>query len=447
MESIGGEDRGQTSSVRQVALASLIGTSIEWYDFFLYGTAAALIFNKLFFPNVSPTTGTLAAFATFGVGFFARPVGGLVFGHYGDKIGRKAMLVTTLLIMGLATFLIGLMPTYATIGILAPILLVALRFLQGFGVGGEWGGAVLMAVEHAPSGRRGFFGSWPQMGVPIGLLLSTAVFDVVSSALSEQQFSTWGWRVPFLLSIVLVGVGLFIRLRILESPAFARVKETGTEARVPILDVLRTHPKNVLLAMGMRMADNGLFYVFTVFVLDYAVAELGLPKSTILNGVLIAAAIYIFTTPFYGALSDKIGRRPLYMGGAGTSLLFAFPFFWLVDTKNTLLIWVALVVALPIFHAAMYGPQAAFFSELFGTRVRYSGASIGYQLASVFAGGLAPLIAAALLASQGGKPWLVALYMMALALISFVSVYLATETYRSEISEEKPQEREIVMGE
>ena len=252
---------------------------------------------------------------------------------------------------------------------------------------------------------------------------------------------------PFLLSIVLVGVGLFIRLRILESPAFARVKETGTEARVPILEVLRTHPKNVLLAMGMRMADNGLFYVFTVFVLDYAVAELGLPKSTILNGVLIAAAIYVFTTPFYGALSDKIGRRPLYMGGAGTSLLFAFPFFWLVDTKNTLLIWVALVVALPVFHAAMYGPQAAFFSELFGTRVRYSGASIGYQLASVFAGGLAPLIAAALLASQGGKPWLVALYMMALALISFVSVSLATETYRSEISEEKPQEREIVVGE
>jgi MFS family permease len=319
--------------------------------------------------------------------------------------------------------------------------------LQGFGVGGEWGGAVLMAVEHAPRGRRGFFGSWPQMGVPIGLLLSTAVFDVVSSILSEQQFSTWGWRVPFLLSIVLVGVGLFIRLRILESPAFAQVKETGTEARVPILEVLRTHPKNVLLAMGMRMADNGLFYVFTVFVLDYAVAELGLPKSTILNGVLIAAAIYVFTTPFYGALSDKIGRRPLYMGGAGTSLLFAFPFFWLVDTKNTLLIWVALVVALPVFHAAMYGPQAAFFSELFGTRVRYSGASIGYQLASVFAGGLAPLIAAALLASQGGKPWLVALYMMALALISFVSVSLATETYRSEISEEKPQEREIVVGE
>jgi MFS transporter, MHS family, shikimate and dehydroshikimate transport protein len=447
MDRIGGEDRGQTSSVRQVALASLIGTSIEWYDFFLYGTAAALIFNKLFFPNVSPTTGTLAAFATFGVGFFARPVGGLVFGHYGDKIGRKAMLVTTLLIMGIATFLVGLLPTYATIGVLAPILLVALRFLQGFGVGGEWGGAVLMAVEHAPRGRRGFFGSWPQMGVPIGLLLSTAVFDVVSSVLSEQQFSTWGWRVPFLLSIILVGVGLFIRLRILESPAFARVKETGTEARVPILDVLRTYPKNVLLAMGMRMADNGLFYIFTVFVLDYAVAELGLPKSTILSGVLIAAAIYVFTTPFYGALSDKIGRRPLYMGGAGTSLLFAFPFFWLVDTKNTLLIWLALVVALPIFHAAMYGPQAAFFSELFGTRVRYSGASIGYQLASVFAGGLAPLIAAALLASQGGKPWLVALYMMALALISFVSVYLATETYRSEISEEKPQEQQIVIGE
>jgi MFS family permease len=272
-----------------------------------------LIFNQLFFPEAEPLVGTLLAFATYGVGFVTRPVGGLVFGHFGDKIGRKTMLVITLIIMGVATSIIGLMPTYETIGIWAPILLVVLRLVQGFGVGGEWGGAVLMAVEYAPTGRRGFYGSWPQMGVPAGLVLATVVFALFEQ-LPEEQFLAWGWRVPFLLSIILVAVGLYIRLRLMESPAFREVEETHTEAPMPILDVLRTYPKNVLLAMGARVGDNMLFYIFTVFVLTYVVEELGLSESLALIGVSIAAFLEFFAIPFFGWLSDRIGRRPVYMG-------------------------------------------------------------------------------------------------------------------------------------
>jgi MHS family shikimate/dehydroshikimate transporter-like MFS transporter len=438
VERLGGEQEGQTSSIGQVGLASFIGTTIEWYDFFLYGTAAALIFGKLFFPEFSSTAGTLAAFSTYAVGFAARPLGGLVFGHYGDKIGRKAMLILSLLIMGIATALIGVLPTFQSIGILAPILLVVLRFCQGIGVGGEWGGAVLMAVEHAPEGRRGFYGSWPQMGVPAGLLTGNLVFLAAAAWLPDS----WGWRVPFLLSLVLVGVGLFIRLRIMETPAFLRVKESRTEAPMPILDVLRTHPKNVLLAMGMRVAENGTFYVLTVFVLTYIVEELKLEQTTGLVGVLIAAFIGLFTIPFFGHLSDRVGRRPLYLFGSGFSLLFAFPFFWLLNTGAEPLIWLAIILGVNIGHDAMYGPQAAFFSELFGTRVRYSGASLGYQLASVFAGGFAPLISLALLTAYGYTA--VALYMAIMALITVISVILVTETFREDISETQAEERQLI---
>jgi len=438
LERVGGEHEGQISSIRQVALASFIGTAIEWYDFFLYGTAAALIFGELFFPEFSSTAGTLAAFSTYAVGFAARPLGGLVFGHYGDKIGRKAMLILSLLIMGIATALIGVLPTFESIGVLAPILLVVLRFCQGIGVGGEWGGAVLMAVEHAPEGRRGFYGSWPQMGVPAGLLSGNLVFLAATAWLPES----WGWRVPFLFSLVLVGVGLFIRLRIMETPAFTQVKESGTEAPMPILDVLRTYPKNVLLAMGMRIAENGTFYVLTVFVLTYVVEELKLEQTTGLIGILIAAAIGLFTVPFFGNLSDRVGRRPLYLLGSGFSLLFAFPFFWLLNTGVEPLIWLAIILGVNIGHDAMYGPQAAFFAELFGTRVRYSGASLGYQLASVFAGGFAPLISLALLTAYGYTA--VALYMAAMALITVISVLLVTETFQSDISETQAEERELI---
>jgi MHS family shikimate/dehydroshikimate transporter-like MFS transporter len=433
------KERGQSTSIAQVAVASFIGTAIEWYDFFLYGTAAALIFNRLFFPTFDSLVGTLAAFGTYAVGFVARPLGGIVFGHYGDKIGRKSMLSLTLLLMGTATFCIGLLPTYNTIGVWAPVLLVVLRVVQGFGVGGEWGGAVLMAVEHAPAGKRGFYGSWPQVGVPAGLLLSTAVFSLIS-ALPEAQLLTWGWRVPFLLSVILVGVGLFIRLRIQETPEFSRIKDTGQQARLPLLDAVRAHLGNILLAMGARVAENGFFYIYSVFALVYVTEQLGLSRSTILNGVLLATVCELFAIPAFGALSDYVGRRPVYMAGAAFSALFAFPFFWLLDTQQTALVWLAVVLGLSLGHGAMYGPQASFFSELFGTRVRYSGASLGYQLASVFAGGLSPLIATALLAWSGGKPWPIAAYMVAMALITLVSVYLAAETLTGDRAEEPLQE-------
>jgi len=438
---LGGERQGTTQSLRQVALASFIGTTIEWYDFFLYGTAAALVFDKLFFPSVSPTIGTLAAFATFGVGFAARPVGGIVFGHFGDRVGRKSMLVISLLIMGLATAAIGILPTYASIGIAAPIALVVLRLAQGLGVGGEWGGAVLMSVEHAPKGKRGLYGSFPQMGVPAGLLLSTLVFAFMQSATTEAAFLSWGWRIPFLFSILLVGVGLFIRMRIMESPTFQQVKDTGTEAPKPIVDVVKTHPREVLVAMGMRIAENGVFYIFTVFVLAYAEDTLKLGKSTMLTGVGIAAAVGLVTVPLWGSLSDRFGRKKLYMAGAVFSTLFAFPFFAMVDTKETVLVWLAMVLGVNVGHDLMYGPQAAFYSEMFGTRVRYSGASLGYQLASVLSGGFAPLIAAALLAANHDDPTLVAIYMVVMGVITIVATAFARETYRDSLEEDRPEER------
>ncbi|HEY8342805.1 MAG TPA: MFS transporter [Calditerricola sp.] len=417
----------QKQQAFKAAFSSFIGTAVEWYDFFLYGTAAALVFPQLFFPHSDPLVGTLQSFATFAIGFVARPLGGILFGHYGDKLGRKSMLVLTLLIMGISTFLIGLMPTYESIGIWAPVLLVVLRVLQGIGVGGEWGGAALVAVEHAPRNKRGFYGSWTQMGVPGGLLLATAVFAVFS-ALPQEQFLSWGWRVPFLLSIVLVGVGLFIRLRVEETPAFQQVKDAKRESRMPILEALRTHPKQVLLAMGARFAENGSYYVFSVFVLSYGTEYLDLPRNMILNGVLFASVVEFVTIPLFAALSDRIGRRPVYMGGAAFTVLFSFPFFWMVETKNPFLIWLAIGLAMGVGHAAMYGPQAAFFAELFGTRVRYSGISIGYQLASVFGGGLAPFIATSLLAWAGGDSWAVALYMSGMAVVTLLAVSLASET-------------------
>ncbi len=438
MDRLGGEDVGERVSIKKVAFASMIGTTVEWYDFFLYGTAAALVFNQLFFPSYEPLTGTLLAFGTYAVGFFARPVGGIVAGHYGDKIGRKAMLVLTLLIMGLATFAIGLLPTYQSIGIWAPILLLAMRLLQGFGIGGEWGGAVLMAVEHSPPNRRGFYGSWPQIGVPAGLLSANLVFLLVNQSMSEEAWLAWGWRIPFLLSIILIGVGLFIRLRISETPAFEQVRESQTEAGMPIVDVVRTYPKQVLQAMGMRIAENGAFYVFSIFVLTYVTTALGLGSSTAQTGVLIAAAIGLASLPFWGWLSDRVGRRPVYLFGAVFSLLFAFPFFWLMNTESTLLIWLAIILSLVLGHDAMYGPQAAYFCEMFSTRVRYSGASLGYQLASVLAGGLSPLIATALLGYYGYPA--VAWYLAGMALITIIAVVTAAETYRGDIIEERPEE-------
>ncbi len=420
------------NSTRRVVLASFIGTTIEWYDFFLYVTASALVFGKLFFTTMDPLAATMASFATNAVGFFARPLGGIVFGHFGDKLGRKSMLVTTLMMMGLATFGIGLLPTYDQAGILAPILLVLLRFIQGLGVGGEWGGAVLMAVEHGKPGQRGFLASWVQAGVPIGLLLATGVFRTLSSVIPEEAFLAWGWRIPFLVGILLLGVGMFIRLRILESPVFTEAKKSSTTTEMPILEVIRKYPRNVLIAMGARFAENAFFYVITAFVLTYATQQAGFTKDQVLQAVLIGSSVQFFVIPFFGWLSDRIGRRPVYLGGTIFVGLFAFPFFWLVDLKSTDALWIAVTVGL-IIHSAMYGPQAAFFSELFGTRVRYSGASLGYQLASPLAGGLAPLIATALLDQSGGKPWPVAVYLIIMAVITLVAVWMAEETNEKEL--------------
>lgn len=421
------------SSVNKVAIASSIGTAVEWYDFFLYGTASALIFGRLFFPTFNPLAGTMAALGTYAVGFAARPIGGIVCGHFGDRVGRKSMLVITLLIMGIGTFLIGLLPTYDQIGIWAPILLVCLRIAQGFGLGGQWGGAVLMTVEHSPQGKRGFYGSLPQVGLPVGLLLATLVFGFVSS-LPEEAMLRWGWRVAFLISIVLVGVALFVRLKVVESPIFKAVKETRKTARMPILEAIRRHPRNILLVMGARIAENGAFYLYSVFVLTFAIQpEVGFSDTLALRAVSIAALIQIFTIPFFGALSDRIGRRPVYLFGAIFTGVFAFPFFWLIETSVSTLLILSVVLALSVGHAAMYAPQASFVSELFGTSVRFSGLSIGYQLASVLAGGLSPLIATKLLADTGSS-WPIALYIIGMAAITTLSVYLASETAHKDIS-------------
>jgi len=419
----------RSSQLRPVILACFIGTTIEWYDFFLYGTAAALVFNKLFFPTLDPLAGTLSAYATFAVGFVARPLGGIVFGHYGDRIGRKTMLIWSLVVMGAATALIGLLPGYARIGIWAPILLVLLRFVQGFGVGGEWGGAVLLAVEHSRGERRGLHGSWPQIGVPAGLLLSTGLVALLSSRLPEPAFLAWGWRVPFLLSLVLVGVGLFIRLRVAESPLFLEVRETRRESRAPLLDVFRLHPREVLVGTGMRFAQNVLFYLYTVFVLSYGEKSLHYSRGTMLGAVIMASVVGLGSIPLWSHLSDRLGRRPLYLAGALFSLALAFPFFWMIERGPG---WVMPAIVLGMIgHDMMYGPMAAYFSELFGTRVRYSGASLIYQLTSVFSGGLAPFIATLLLARHGSTA--VAGYVAACCMVTLVATWFAPETHRVEL--------------
>ncbi|MFC0542656.1 MFS transporter [Kutzneria chonburiensis] len=414
--------------IARVVTASLIGTTVEWYDFFLYGSAAALVFNKVFFPTADPLTGTLLAFATYAIGFGARPLGGLVFGHFGDRLGRKRLLVLSLLMMGGATFLMGLLPGYASIGIGAPLLLTALRLVQGFALGGEWGGAVLIVAEHGSAKHRGFWASWPQAGAPGGNLLATAVLAVLAAVQSDQDFASWGWRIPFLLSGVLVAIGLWIRVRVSETPVFQAAASRATESveRMPIVTVLRTQWREVLVAMGARMGENISYYVITSFILVYVVEALKLPKSVALSAVLIGSAVELAAIPLWGALSDRVGRRPVYLFGAIGMAVWVFVFFAMLGSRSAGSIIVATTIAL-VLHGAMYGPQAAFFSELFGTRVRYSGSSIGYQLASILAGGLAPLVATALLAAfASATP--IALYVAAGAAISVLAVALARET-------------------
>jgi metabolite-proton symporter len=424
---------GQATPLRRVVMASLIGTTIEWYDFFLYGSAAALVFNRLFFPSYDPLTGTLLAFATYALGFVARPVGGIVFGHFGDRIGRKRLLMLSLVLMGVATVLIGLLPTYGQIGVWAPILLILLRLVQGFAVGGEWGGAVLMAAEHGDAARRGFWASWPQAGVPAGNLLAAGVLALMSGVQTEADFLAWGWRVPFVLSAVLVLVGWYIRNRVAESRLFqAALDEAEIPPKLPAIEVIRERPRAILVGAGLRWGENISYYILTVFSLTFLVDVAAETRGLALRALLIGAAAQFLAIPFFAFLSDRIGRRPVYaFGGIGLAV-WSFALFPLLGSGDQLSIQLALVVGL-VLHGAMYGPQAAFITELFPTRIRYSGVSIAYQLTSILAGSLAPIIALWLY-RESGSAMPVSIYVGASCAISGVSALLARETRGLELA-------------
>jgi MFS transporter, MHS family, shikimate and dehydroshikimate transport protein len=414
-------------SPRRVAIASAVGATIEWYDFFLYGTAAGLVFDKLFFNGLEGPAAQFAGFGTFAVGFLARPVGGLLFGHFGDRIGRKKMLILTLLIMGVGTALIGLLPSYDSIGVWAPILLVVLRILQGIGVGGEYGGAVLLAVEYAPAKRRGFYGSAAHIGVPGGLFLAAGAFSV-ASLLPDDAFLAWGWRACFLLSILLLAIGAYIRLQVMETPAFARVQERQEVSRVPLRDLLAAQPKRLLLGMGTRFVEGFTFNLYSVYFLAYVVTNLELPKSWALNGILVGAFLGVLLVPVTGALSDRFGRKPVYRAGAWAALLFSFPAAALIQSESRIAIFFAFVGGLGVLYGVVYGPLAAFWSELFDTRYRYTALSSLYQISGIVASGFTPLIAAWLVSRGGGSLWLVASYGVLVAAISLVSAHFLPET-------------------
>ncbi|MEV2251057.1 MFS transporter [Streptomyces sp. NPDC050147] len=434
-----------TPGIARIISASLIGTTVEWYDFFLYGSAAALVFNTLFFPDSDPLVGTLLSFLTYAVGFAARPLGGVVFGHFGDKIGRKKLLVLSLMLMGGATFAMGLLPTHATLGVGAPILLTVLRLVQGFALGGEWGGAVLIVSEHGDDKNRGFWASWPQAGAPGGNLLATGVLALLAAVQSDEAFLAWGWRIPFLLSGVLVIIGLWIRVSVSESPLFLEAQAraeaeaaSGQAAKqdAPVVEVFRHNWRGVLTAIGTRLGENVSYYILTAFVLVYVTVHLELPKSTALNAVLIGSAVHFVTIPLWGALSDRIGRRPVTLIGSIGMAAWAFAFFALVDSKSFAVITLAVTVGL-LLHGAMYGPQAAFISEMFDTKVRYSGASMGSQLASIIGGALAPIIAVELLRDFGSATP-VALYVCVTVVITTVTVLVAKETRGRSLADDEP---------
>ena len=424
----------QRKMLTRAALAATIGTTIEWYDFFLYGTATGLVFGSLFFPNTDPLVATLNAFGVYAVGFIARPIGAAIFGHYGDRIGRKSTLIATLMLMGVATVLVGVVPSYASIGIWGAVILTALRFIQGVGVGGEWGGSVLMSMEWAGSkGGRGLAASWPQMGVPAGLF--TANLAVLAfSAWSGDAFLTWGWRIPFLLSVVLIGVGLWIRLGVEESPTFQRMASENRIEKTPALTVVRRYPKEIILSALARMGEQAPFYIFIAFVFSYGVNTLKLPRELLLTAVMTASVVSLVTVPFAGHLSDRFGRRRTYMLGAVLTGLYGFAYVGLLNTMSPALVFTAIVVSL-IPHDIMYGPQAALIAECFPGRLRYSGASIGYQLASVIAGGPAPLIVAYLLA-QYHTGWVIAWFILACAVISLIATALMPDNTNKEIADD-----------
>ncbi|MNR81806.1 Inner membrane metabolite transport protein YhjE [compost metagenome] len=407
------------SSHRLAGISSMVGTTIEWYDFFIYGAAAALIFNKLFFPNLDPLTGVLAAFATYAVGFIGRPLGGIVFGHFGDKIGRKTMLLTTLIMMGIPTVLIGLLPTYESIGYWATFCLVILRFIQGMAMGGEWGGAVLMAVEHAPEGGKGFWGSLPQASAGGGLLLASLALGAVS-LLPEASLFSWGWRLPFLASILLLGVGWYIRVKVPESPDFEKVKEQVQEIKVPAMQVFKNHPRELLTIIFARAAENAWFYIASTFALAYTTTKLGIPRQDILFATICGAGLIMVMTPLCGHLSDKVGQRNMFMFGLLALALYCYPFFTMLGTKDPVLVWTAIVLGIGVVFPIMYAPQAQLFARQFPAEIRYSGISISVQFAGVLGGGLAPLIATKLLSIGDGSPHLIISYIVGMAVFAII---------------------------
>lgn len=420
-------------SMRSVVMAGSIGTIIEWYDFLIYATSAALVFNKLFFPAVNPTVGTLAALGSYAVGFFARPFGGALFGHFGDRVGRKSMLMATLLIMGMATFAIGLLPTYASIGIWAPVLLVTLRLVQGIGLGGEWGGAALMVIEHAPPAQRGFYGSLVQVGFPLGLVLSTFAVSTVAK-LPDADFLGWGWRLPFLFSSVLFVLGAFVRAKVAETPVFLEMKRTMNLVKNPVADTVFRARGSFLTAIGLKLTEVSWVYILTVFVVVYATTQLKLPKSLILDSVLYGALLELVSIPAFGWLSDRIGRRPFYIAGALFTIAFAFPLFWMLDSKSPGLVTLAIVVGMNLGHGMMFGPEATYFPELFKGPVRCTGASFGFQISAAIGGGLSPLLATWLLGVSGGTLG-VSIMLIGLAIVTLVAALCARETLQDSLAE------------
>jgi MHS family shikimate/dehydroshikimate transporter-like MFS transporter len=421
------------AGIKRIVASSVIGSAVEWYDFLIYGAASALVFNKLFFPLSDPALGTIAAFGTYGVGFLARPLGAAVFGHFGDRTGRKAMLAITIIIMGSGTFLIGLLPTFAQIGIWAPLLLVLLRLLQGIGLGGEWGGAVLMVVENAPKRSRGFFGALVQLGYPLGNLAAIGVLALLAR-LPEPAFLAWGWRCPFLISILLVGVGFYIRMQLEETPVFRNIEARHAVAKLPLLEVLRSHRRSFFTAIGLKLSEISYVSIAAIFAISYVTGKLGLSRGLILNAILLAAIAALAAIPVFGWLSDKLGRKPMFYASCLFAMAFAFPMFWLMDSRDPVVITLTIIAAIIFGQMVGFGVGASWYSELFAARLRYSGASLGFQIGAAISGGLTPFAAATFMVWARGATWPISIYLIVLATISLAAAAAAPETARKPLN-------------